>query len=833
MNRHHYFSERKLKVLLVVQVCLLSFFLGTLKGVAGVEGGDVDPRFVALPVCGAINFTGSLPGRFIQKVIPLSDGRVLIAGDFRSLGDSNRWGIARLLPNGQVDASFEYDAISEGLLGVSVYDMAIDGRRRILMAGSSRSAGTFDYRSVWRLMEDGAVDRSFHVGSAVSQSVSSCLVLKSGLIVVGGIFDNYNGEVRRSLAWLNEDGVLLLKPTAAEGLLTELSSTPAEVRSLAEDPLGRVWVGGYFVKASGRAAPGLARYSASGEVDVTFAPSFRSAYVKSIVPLAGGGAFVTGTLTLTNGQQVRIVKMTDNGSIDPQFKPPHADLVENIRSIQVDSLGRILIGSRTTPAYLGSYQTIQRLLPGGAYDTSFRLKWPVDATRYVESIGLSPEGLIYVAAGTDAYDSLCTQGLMRLYADSPAGSGQALPNKAASPANGVGLAGVVPQPPRLLSLASDTRRIPSGETIKYSVSVTGTPPFSYQWFRADQPMDRENGSSLILPDVTVADSGMYRVRIRSSYGEVYGSPNYLWVQDPVDINEPLGTEGWKWLSGGARWISEDVPGALGGKELVYTVDPGRGAETGWIETRLTGPGKLTTSFTLELGLYSHFTAAGDGIYGGGANWFKAGHRSTQSLPSGNYVLRWQLEPAPLNCFLFNSPGQSCNEPVGCWIDAISFVPTTPAVPKILEGPFDTEVSDTTEKRLFVRVESQTPTRFQWWKDDQPIAGATRSALTLSARAGNVAGRYRVRVTNQNGAVDSRTSSVIQRPEVLPRFSGIAVAGPGRLALTLSSGAGKVLVLERSTDLRNWTILRVVGPVADPEVVEIENAQSQQFLRLSQ
>lgn len=785
-------------------------------------------------MCGAeLSTTGV--GRLVQKVIPLADGRVMIAGSFRSLGDSTRWGIARLLPNGQVDASFEYDAIAEGLLGVRGDDMAIDSHRRILMAGYSRNAATFDFRNVWRLMEDGAPDRSFHVGSLENQSYypGACLVLNSGLIVIGGYFDKYNGEARHSIVWLNEDGTVLSKPEAADGLVTDSPSVLAEVRALAQDARGRVWVGGNFVKAGGRAAPGLARYSATGEVDGTFAAAFLRAYVKSIVPLPGGGAFVTGTLTLVNGQQVRIVKLTEGGSIDPQFKPPHADLADLIRSIQVDSQGRILIGTKIAPAFLGSDQSVHRLLPGGAYDTSFRMKWPADATPYVESIGLSPEGLIYVAAGTDAYDSLCTRGLMRVYADAPADSGQALPNKAGALAEGVGLAGAVPLPLRLLSLASDTRRIPSGESIKYSVIITGTPPFSYQWFRGDQPLEHENGKSLILPDVTAADSGMYRVRVRSSYGEVFGSPNYLWVQDPVDINEPLDTPGWKWLAGGARWTSENAAWALGGKALAYAAVPGQGADHAWIETRVTGPGKLGVNFALQLGLNSTFAPLGGGTYGGDRTGTKYYYKSSYLVPPGNQVLRWRFQPAPVNCFNFSRLGETCNEPVGCWIDAMSFVPTTPSAPKIIEGPFDTEVSDTADKRLFVRVESQTPVRFQWWKDEQPIAGATRSALTLSARTGTASGRYRVQVVNQTGAVESRTATVIQKAEVPLQFSGIALAGPGRLALTLSGGAGRVLVLERSTDLRNWTILRVVGPVADPEVLEIENAQSRQFLRLSQ
>lgn len=54
--------------------------------------------------------------------------------------------------------------------------------------------------------------------------------------------------------------------------------------------------------------------------------------------------------------------------------------------------------------------------------------------------------------------------------------------------------------------------------ILLSVTVTGSPPFSYQWRRAAADLDGAINPTLILTNVTVADSGLYVVVVRNAGG---------------------------------------------------------------------------------------------------------------------------------------------------------------------------------------------------------------------------------------------------------------------------------------------------------------------------
>lgn len=94
----------------------------------------------------------------------------------------------------------------------------------------------------------------------------------------------------------------------------------------------------------------------------------------------------------------------------------------------------------------------------------------------------------------------------------------------------------------------------------------------------------------------------------------------------------------------------------------------------------------------------------------------------------------------------------------------------------LGGTYDADAS------LTLRVEATgTPApSFQWFAGDEEIPGATGQELTIEALGALDTGSYRVRVTNEVGAVMSRPASVVVRspPEVLvsPTITGAVVAG---------------------------------------------------------
>jgi uncharacterized delta-60 repeat protein len=157
------------------------------KGIVRLNAnGSLDTTFDTGPG-GLIN---RIKGGDVTSMQILPDGRILVAGDFTSLGGLPRFGIARLLPDGSVDPAFDAGTVAidqEGTGSVRAMTLQPDGA--ILIAGYGGLAA-----SLGRLDSSGKLDPTF----AVSPGIGSCpgcfagahaLALQAdGKIVVGGVF---------------------------------------------------------------------------------------------------------------------------------------------------------------------------------------------------------------------------------------------------------------------------------------------------------------------------------------------------------------------------------------------------------------------------------------------------------------------------------------------------------------------------------------------------------------------------------------------------------------------------------------------------------------------
>jgi subtilisin-like proprotein convertase family protein len=81
----------------------------------------------------------------------------------------------------------------------------------------------------------------------------------------------------------------------------------------------------------------------------------------------------------------------------------------------------------------------------------------------------------------------------------------------------------------------------NGGSATFTVLATGTAPLAYQWFRGAQPLPSATSATLVIPSVTLADSGSYTVRITNPYGTVLSTPASLAVvAPPVFVTQPRG-----------------------------------------------------------------------------------------------------------------------------------------------------------------------------------------------------------------------------------------------------------------------------------------------------
>lgn len=219
----------------------------------------------------------------VRDIAIQSDGRILIAGDFTRVGNVAVRGIARLLPTGLLDSSFR---IGQGANG-SVHAVVIAPDGKILIGGNFTSVNNASRTRVARLNPDGSVDASFNLPGGADAAVNAVLIAR-GKIYIAGEFTTAGSVPRVRVARLEFDGTLDAEFNPGTG-------PDGPVYALAGQENGQVLIGGDFNTVNGYSTPGIARINgekvtasesrvtgariAGGAIQLTFTSEIGLAYV--------------------------------------------------------------------------------------------------------------------------------------------------------------------------------------------------------------------------------------------------------------------------------------------------------------------------------------------------------------------------------------------------------------------------------------------------------------------------------------------------------------------------------------------------------------------------
>ena len=123
------------------------------------------------------SFAAPVPDGEVNALKIQPDGRILIGGDFWHLGETLRWGIARLGPRGALDTGFQpplEGVPPEKSLGfVQVSSFVPDSTGRVVVAGLFKVAGEPDLVDLARLNPNGTLDRTFALGHPASSDAAT------------------------------------------------------------------------------------------------------------------------------------------------------------------------------------------------------------------------------------------------------------------------------------------------------------------------------------------------------------------------------------------------------------------------------------------------------------------------------------------------------------------------------------------------------------------------------------------------------------------------------------------------------------------------------------
>lgn len=206
----------------------------------GVESTNFDVGvLLRIGASGGIDpaFTNRVTGRLLTMAVQ-DDGRILIGGSNLKVAGVQMPGIARLLPDGSLDASFN----QQDWLGRSGYErvscIAVQGDGKILVGGVFDLTGSFF--KLLRLNSDGSQDQAFRWD--VYHEVRSVAVQVDGKILVGGDLHSIGGNPVKGVARLNQDG------SYDSSFHIDLNQLPPafDVYSVAIQADGKVLVAGAF-----------------------------------------------------------------------------------------------------------------------------------------------------------------------------------------------------------------------------------------------------------------------------------------------------------------------------------------------------------------------------------------------------------------------------------------------------------------------------------------------------------------------------------------------------------------------------------------------------------
>lgn len=290
----------------------------------------------------------------VNAILVLSSGKIVIGGRFTSITPTsgpavNRNCLAMLNADGSVDATFNPNVNNE----VSCLALLPDGD--IVFGGvfdkvqPNGAAVATTRRNIARVNANGTLDTTFNPNP--NGPVFSLLVLPDAKIVVGGVFDTFkaNGATstttRLCLARLNNTGTL--------DTTFPNPNVSGAVRSIARQQDGRLIITGDFSFAGGVGRQRIARLSATGVVDFTYAAEADGTIYSTVLQVDGklviGGDF-TQVGDLTNGVGVftrpRLARVNSDGTLDSGFSPSVSGTV--VKSVMLQEDGGVIVGGAFT-----------------------------------------------------------------------------------------------------------------------------------------------------------------------------------------------------------------------------------------------------------------------------------------------------------------------------------------------------------------------------------------------------------------------------------------------------------------------------------------------------
>jgi uncharacterized delta-60 repeat protein len=311
------------------------------------------------------NINGAVLAQVVQ-----TDGKIVVAGGFSTVQPKTsttftiRYFIARLNADSTVDTGYNPRASTQiNTLALQSDGKVIAGGLFSFFRNGDDLTKNVDINRIARLNTDGSVDTAFNPNA--SGQVNTISLLSTGKLIVSGGFNALTPTGQglvlapNHIVRLNTNGTV---DTAFDPSLTGASG--GQVATLAVQPDTKLLVAGTFTNFAGTTSNNLARFTAAGAADTTFAASPNGPVSALLVQPVRAAAF---TQTGSFGWFGR------DGLLRSSFNHYGVSkLIGEIRAVLVQPDGKIIVAGAFTNQTGLTNSNLARLNTDGSFDESYK-----------------------------------------------------------------------------------------------------------------------------------------------------------------------------------------------------------------------------------------------------------------------------------------------------------------------------------------------------------------------------------------------------------------------------------------------------------------------------
>ncbi|MEP7094109.1 MAG: delta-60 repeat domain-containing protein, partial [Flavobacterium sp.] len=339
----------------------------------------------------------------VFKVLPLSDNKTMVFGNFSKFNGFPSSKVARILQDGELDITF--NAAGTGANN-AIKTAAQQLDNKIIMAGSFTSYNNTACNRIARIFPDGSLDASFISGSGFNSQVAAVIIQSDQKILLAGSFTKYNGTTLGHIVRLMQDGSIDV------GFNTVLGADAA-IDAMLIQPDGKIVLGGRFDTFNGNGYSRLIRLNTDGSIDNSF--SVGTGFDKNVYALdlqSDGKIIVGGSFLNYNGvSKKRVLRLYPNGTLDTTFESGTGFSNGDVRNILVQPDDRILIGGAFSGNYNGTHSLrLIRLTAKGTIDSSFDVS--LNSTLY--SMGFTADFKLLIGGNFNSVSGIAKHRIARL-----------------------------------------------------------------------------------------------------------------------------------------------------------------------------------------------------------------------------------------------------------------------------------------------------------------------------------------------------------------------------------------------------------------------------------